>query len=197
MDDCAARRDARQCIQTRTVERIRLGDLDKERKVAVRVRPRDVCDRDREDEPQHVVGAVREVHARLRLRARELAFCELPWTSRCMIACRRERRAVYDDMSSARTSFTSFRTRSAAKSERMNITRSLSFVSSDVERDRCASVCVCACEREEARGAADVVGARARRRRLTGNDSGAAVLYDRSIDRSSAQMLQQSVVFCA
>jgi hypothetical protein len=101
-----------------TVEGVRLGDLHEESKISVRERTRHVRDRDREDELQHVVCSIWEVHARLRLVARELGLSQLFKGSKTV-------KSVHISSAGAptplapRTSFTSFRTRRAAKSERM------------------------------------------------------------------------------
>jgi hypothetical protein len=60
-----------------TVERISLWDLDEKRKVTVRIRPRDIRNRDREDQLQHIVRTVGKIHARLRLVTRKLGLGKL------------------------------------------------------------------------------------------------------------------------
>ncbi|KAJ8554711.1 hypothetical protein ON010_g9772 [Phytophthora cinnamomi] len=99
----------------RTMEGVCLGDLHEEGEIPIGERARHVSDGDREDQLQHVVGAIGEVHSRLGLAAGELGLGQLQQLST---------RSVYLNADActdtrARTSFTSFRTRSAAKSERM------------------------------------------------------------------------------
>ena len=59
------------------MEGIRLGNLDEERKVAIRVRSWYVSDRDGKKQPEHVLGAVRKLDSRFGLTARELCLVQL------------------------------------------------------------------------------------------------------------------------